>query len=59
LQRRGFTEERIKTLQKAFRLLLISKLNTSQALEKIKELEGEDAAELVRFLERSERGVIK
>jgi UDP-N-acetylglucosamine acyltransferase len=59
LQRRGFTEERIKTLQKAFRLLLISKLNTSQALEKIKELEGEDAAELARFLARSERGVIK
>jgi UDP-N-acetylglucosamine acyltransferase len=59
LQRRGFTEERIKTLQKAFRLLLVSKLNTTQALEKIKELEGEDAAELARFLERSERGVIK
>jgi UDP-N-acetylglucosamine acyltransferase len=59
LERRGFTEERIKTLQRAFRLLLVSKLNTSQALEKIKELEGEDAAELVRFLERSERGVIK
>ena len=46
LQRRGFTEERIKTLQRAFRLLLVSKLNTSQALEKIKLLEGEDAAEL-------------
>ena len=27
--------------------------------EKIKELEGEDAALLVRFLERCERGVIK
>jgi UDP-N-acetylglucosamine acyltransferase len=59
LQRRGFTEERIKTLQRAFRLLLVSKLNTSQALEKIKVLEGEDAAELAAFLERSERGVIK
>ena len=59
LQRRGFTEERIKTLQKAFRLLLVSKLNTTQALEKIRLLEGEDAAELTAFLERSERGVIK
>jgi UDP-N-acetylglucosamine acyltransferase len=37
----------------------VSKLNTTQALEKIKELEGEDAAELAAFLERSERGVIK
>ena len=59
LQRRGFSPERLQILQKAFRLLLAAKLNTSQALEKIKELEGEDAALLAAFLERSERGVIK
>ncbi len=59
LQRRGFSEERIRLLQKAFRLLLVSKLNTSQALERIRELEGEDVAALAAFLERSERGVIK
>jgi UDP-N-acetylglucosamine acyltransferase len=59
LQRRGFSPERVRLLQKAFRLLLVSKLNTSQALERIKELEGEDVAALVHFLERSERGVIK
>jgi UDP-N-acetylglucosamine acyltransferase len=59
LERRGFTPERLKTLQKAYRLLLVSKLNTTQAVEKIKELEGEDAALLVNFIERSHRGVIK
>lgn len=59
LERRGFSPERIKQLQKAFRLLLAAKLNTSQALEKIKELEGDDAALLAAFLERSQRGVIK
>ena len=59
LERRGFSAERIKALQKAFRLLLVSKLNTTQALEKIRELEGEDVALLVKFIERSERGVIK
>ena len=59
LQRRGFSEERIRTLQKVFRLLLVSKLNTSQALEKIKELAGEDAKIVADFIERSERGVIK
>ena len=59
LERRGFTPERLKTLQKAFRLLLVSKMNTTQAVEKIKELEGEDAALLVAFIERSHRGVIK
>jgi UDP-N-acetylglucosamine acyltransferase len=59
LERRGFSPERIKALQKAFRLLLVSKLNTTQALEKIRELEGEDVALLVKFIEQSERGVIK
>ena len=64
LSRRGFSEERLKLLQKAYRLLLAAKLNTSAALEKMKELEGspdalEDIAYLVSFIERSERGVIK
>ncbi len=59
LARRGFTPERLKILQKAFRLLLGAKMNTSQALEKIKQLEGDDAALLAAFLERSQRGVIK
>ncbi len=59
LERRGFTPERIRSLQKAFRLLLVSKLNTTQALEKMRELEGEDVALLVGFIERSQRGVIK
>ena len=59
LQRRGFTPERLQILQKAFRLLLAAKLNTTQAVEKIKELEGEDAALVAAFIERSERGVIK
>jgi UDP-N-acetylglucosamine acyltransferase len=49
----------LQTLQKAFRLLLAAKLNTAQALEKIKELEGEDAALIAAFIERSHRGVIK
>jgi len=59
LERRGFSADRIKALQKAFRLLLVSKLNTTQALDKIKLLEGEDVALLAGFIERSERGVIK
>jgi UDP-N-acetylglucosamine acyltransferase len=59
LERRGFSPERIRLIQKAFRLLLVSKLNTTQALEKMCELEGEDVALLVAFIERSERGVIK
>lgn len=61
LQRRGFSDERIKALQHAFRVLLRSKLNTTQAIEKLRS-EGalsEDVEMLVRFIEQSERGVIK
>ena len=59
LSRRGFSPERLQTLHKAFRVLLAAKLNTAQALEKIKAMEGEDAALLAGFIERSQRGIIK
>jgi len=59
LERRGFSAERLQTLQKAYRLLLAAKMNTSQALDKMRELEGGDVARLVQFIERSHRGVIK
>jgi UDP-N-acetylglucosamine acyltransferase len=61
LERRGFSKERIKKLHHAYRVLLASKLNTSQALEKLKaETElGEDVEMLIEFIEASKRGVIK
>jgi UDP-N-acetylglucosamine acyltransferase len=59
LRRRGFSEERLKTLQKAFRYLLAAKMNTSQALDKIRAMEGDDVKLLAEFIEKSQRGVIK
>jgi UDP-N-acetylglucosamine acyltransferase len=59
LARRGFSPERLQTLQKAFRLLLAAKLNTTQALLKLREIKSEDVALLAAFVERSQRGVIK
>lgn len=61
LERKGFSEERRKTLQRAFRLLLRSKLNTSQALAKMREQFGAsaDVIELVQFIETAERGIVK
>jgi len=61
LERRGFDHERLRAIQRAYRLLLASKLNTSQAIERIKE-EGfgtEDVTYLVNFIEKSERGILK
>lgn len=59
LTRRGFSPERLQTLQKAFRYLVAAKMNTSQALEQIRAMDGEDAKLLAEFIEKSQRGVIK
>ena len=61
LQRSGFSEQQLRALQHAYRVLLAAKLNTSQALERLR---GEGRLEacvayLVAFIERSQRGVIK
>jgi UDP-N-acetylglucosamine acyltransferase len=61
LERRGFSKDRIRKIHHAYKVLLASKLNTSQALEKLKSEadRGEDVEMLIRFVENSERGVIK
>ncbi len=61
LERRGFTKSRIRKIHHAYRVLLASKLNTTQAIEKLKSEAdlGEDVEMLIRFIETSERGVIK
>src|SRR5687767_3960898 len=61
MKRRGYSKEAIEKLHSAFHLLLSAKLNTSQALEKIKH-EITDCREvdlLVEFIESSKRGVVK
>lgn len=60
LERRGFDRDRVRAIQQAYRLLLASKMNTSQAITKIKEsIATDDVAYLVQFIEGSERGVLK
>lgn len=61
LQRRGFSEDTIKSLRKAFRIIFSSKLNTSQAFARIED-EMEiipEVAELIEFIKSSKQGVIK
>jgi UDP-N-acetylglucosamine acyltransferase len=62
LERHGFSAERIKTLEQAYRLLLRSKLNTSQAVEKMRAnlSHSEDVQALIRFIESGDdRGLTK
>lgn len=61
LERQGLSPERIHSIEQAYRLLLRSKLNTAQALEKMRETlsDSEDVLQLIRFIESAERGVVK
>jgi UDP-N-acetylglucosamine acyltransferase len=61
LERRGFETPVIEALQTSFRLLTRAKLNTSQAVERIR-AEVPPCAEvdeLLEFIRSSERGVVK
>lgn len=61
MRRRGYSKETIEKLHHAFHLLLSSKLNTTQAVEKIREdiRDCQEADLLVEFIETSQRGVVK
>lgn len=61
MKRRGYSKDTIEKLHRAYHLILSSKLNTSQALERIKS-EIKDCKEvdlLVEFYETTTRGVVK
>ncbi|MFZ0038538.1 MAG: acyl-ACP--UDP-N-acetylglucosamine O-acyltransferase [Candidatus Acidiferrales bacterium] len=61
LERAGFTRERLDSLEQAFRFFLRSNLNTTQALEKMREtLSGSpDVQYLMEFIASAKNGVIK
>lgn len=61
LQRRGFPEKTMQILEKTFRILFKSKLNTAQAVEKIKsEVElTPEVQTVLDFIAKSDRGIIK
>ena len=60
LKRRGFSKEAIGHLRRCYRLIYRSKLNTSQALARIRdEVEMTPEVKIViEFIEKSERGLI-
>ncbi|MCL5005762.1 MAG: acyl-ACP--UDP-N-acetylglucosamine O-acyltransferase [Acidobacteria bacterium] len=61
LERIGLTSEDIDELQAAFRILCRSKLNTTQALEKLEKegIKSSHVRALVDFVKTSVRGVVK
>jgi UDP-N-acetylglucosamine acyltransferase len=61
LERKGFSPETVKWIKEAFRLIYRSKYNTRQALDAIrKELpQNLEIAQLIEFIEQSERGIVR
>ena len=61
LERRGLTADEIHEIERAFRVLCRSKLNTTQALEVLESqgIQSEHVQALVDFIRTSERGVVK
>jgi UDP-N-acetylglucosamine acyltransferase len=61
LERKGFSAERLKALKTAYRLLLRSRMNTTQALAEMRKTlsDSADVQELIRFIESAERGIVK
>jgi UDP-N-acetylglucosamine acyltransferase len=59
LERRGFSKERIQAIQRAYKVF--RRGNTSQALAELKNGShaSEDVTMLIKFMEKSERGIIK
>ena len=61
LERKGFSEERLESLNRAYRLLFRRKLKLQEAVERVRqEIEGTlDLEYLLSFIESSERGFIR
>jgi len=61
LKRRGFSAEALRALREAYKLIYKSSLTLSEAREQIAARAGEypELALLVRFLEQSQRGIVR
>jgi UDP-N-acetylglucosamine acyltransferase len=60
LTRRGFPPERVAAIRRAYRVLLQSRLNTSEAVARLEASgpESEDVRVVLDFIRGSRRGVI-
>ena len=61
LQRRGFSEQQLRVLKQAHRMIYDARLNTSQAIEQLERKFGEmsEIRHLIDFIRQSERGIIR
>lgn len=58
LKRKGFTEERILKLKKAYKILFASGLPLEEGMKKAEELGGDDIELLLSFIKNTGRGIL-
>jgi UDP-N-acetylglucosamine acyltransferase len=61
LERRGFSADQIRTLSRIIRIVIRSKLNLSQAVERLRAEMPDvpEASEIAAFIESSKRGIVR
>ncbi|HBT86798.1 MAG: acyl-ACP--UDP-N-acetylglucosamine O-acyltransferase [Fermentimonas sp.] len=61
LRRRGFSSERINSIQEMYRFIYLSGLNVTQATDKIENeiQESEDRQMIIKFIRESNRGIVR
>jgi UDP-N-acetylglucosamine acyltransferase len=61
LRRRGFTDDQVRALKRAYHLLFLARLKTKAAVARVREESGgcPEVEHLLRFVESSQRGVCR
>lgn len=59
LQRRGYAEDTIKRLRRAYKIIYRNGFTTAQALSELQKVECEEVQRLVQFIETSSSGIIR
>lgn len=61
LRRRGFSSERINSIQEMYRFIYLSGLNVTQSTDKIENeiQESEDRQMIIKFIRESNRGIVR
>lgn len=59
LQRRGFTDEVITQLRRAYKVIYRNGLTVAKAIEALREMEGPEIQQLIYFIENSNSGIVR
>ncbi len=59
LKRRGFTNEQITNIKRAFKMLYRQGLTVAEAVEQMQQLDAEEVQSMIEFVQSSSRGIIR